>query len=87
MIVNFKKCSRSIVQEMADSFFEAQVALPEEAALDGKWSPAEVNQILFRNFGNPEQAVQDLVEMTQADLYGFREEDAAALGIATAATS
>jgi hypothetical protein len=84
MIVNFKKCSRSIVQEMANSFFEAQVALPEEVALDGKWSPAEVNQILFRNFGNPEQAVQDLVEMTQADLYGFREEE---LSVPTAATS
>jgi SpoVK/Ycf46/Vps4 family AAA+-type ATPase len=85
MIVNFKKCSRSIVQEMADSFFEAQVALPEDADLDGKWSPAEVNQILFRNFGNSEQAVRDLVEMTQADLYGFREE-AVELSVATAPT-
>jgi hypothetical protein len=84
MIINFKKCSRSIVQEMANSFFEAQVALPEDAALDGKWSPAEVNQILFRNFENPEQAVRDLVEMTQADLYGFREEE---LSVATATTS
>jgi len=74
MIVNFKNCSRAIVQEMANSFFETEVALPEDAELDGKWSPAEVNQILFRNFGNPEQAVRDLVEMTQAHLYGFREE-------------
>lgn len=84
MIINFKKCSRSIVQEMANSFFEAQIALPEDATLDGKWSPAEVNQILFRNFEDPEQAVRDLVEMTQADLYGFREEE---LGVPTATTS
>jgi hypothetical protein len=84
MIINFKKCSRSIVQEMANSFFEAQIALPEDATLDGKWSPAEVNQILFRNFENPEQAVRDLVEMTQADLYGFREEE---LSVPTATTS
>jgi hypothetical protein len=73
MIVNFKKCSRAIVQEMANSFFETEVSLPEDAGLDGKWSPAEVNQILFRNFGNPEQAARDLMEITQADLYGFRE--------------
>jgi hypothetical protein len=84
MIINFKKCSRSIVQEMANSFFEAKIALPEDATLDGKWSPAEVNQILFRNFENPEQAVRDLVEMTQADLYGFREEE---LSVPTATTS
>ena len=80
MIVNFKKCSRAIVQEMANSFFETEVSLPEEG-LDGKWSPAEVNQILFRNFGNPEQAARELVEMTLADLYGFKEET---LSIATA---
>jgi hypothetical protein len=73
MIVNFKKCSRAIVQEMANSFFETEVSLPEDAVLDGKWSPAEVNQILFRNFGNPEQAARDLAEITHADLYGFRE--------------
>jgi len=84
MIINFKKCSRSIVQEMANSFFEAQIALPEDATLDGTWSPAEVNQILFRNFEDPEQAVRDLVEMTQADLYGFREEE---LSVPTATTS
>jgi hypothetical protein len=59
---------------MANSFFETEVSLPEDAELDGKWSPAEVNQILFRNFGNPEQAARDLVEITHADLYGFRED-------------
>ena len=74
MIVNFKKCSQSIVQEMANSFFETEVSLPKDAGLDGKWSPAEVNQILFRNFGNPEQAARDLADITHADLYGFREE-------------
>jgi len=32
--------------------------------LDGKWSPAEVNQILFRNFEDPVQAMRELVELT-----------------------
>jgi hypothetical protein len=87
MIINFKKCSKAIIQEMANSFFEAQVVLPEDAALDDKWSPAEVNQILFRNFGNPEQAVRDLLEMSETNLYGFREEETADLGVTAAATS
>ena len=49
--------------------------LPDDPALDGKWSPAEVNQILFRNFGNPEKAVEELVSLTREDLYGFSEEN------------
>jgi hypothetical protein len=28
--------------------------------MDGKWSPAEVNQILFRNFENSGQAMDEL---------------------------
>jgi hypothetical protein len=38
---------------------------------DYKWSPAEVNQILFRNFENSETAVKELRELTSKDLYGF----------------
>ena len=38
---------------------------------DYKWSPAEVNQILFRNFENPENAVKELNELHPKDLYGF----------------
>jgi hypothetical protein len=56
MIVNFKKCSQAIVQEMAGraAFFEAAgCACRKRLGWTGKWSPAEVNQILFRNFGNP----------------------------------
>ena len=28
--------------------------------LDYKWTPAEVNQILFRNFNYPEKAIEEL---------------------------
>lgn len=73
MIVNFKKCSRVILSEMACSFYEKEVVIPDDPSLDFKWSPAEVNQILFRNFASPEQAVSELVSLTRQDLYGFGE--------------
>ena len=75
MIINFKKCNRAVMQEMVHSFFDSETSLPDDPALDGKWSPAEVNQILFRNFGNPEKAVEELVSLTREDLYGFSEEN------------
>jgi hypothetical protein len=44
--------------------------------LDYKWTPAEANQILFRNFENPQQAVDELVTLTRDQLYGFQEQQA-----------
>jgi hypothetical protein len=73
LIVNFKKCSQSILQEMIQSFYENDYTLPPDPSLDYKWSPAEVNQILFRNFENPEQAVHELSTLTRDDLYGFSD--------------
>lgn len=73
MIVNFKKCSRVILQEMITSFYERHIPIPDDESLDYKWSPAEANQILFRNFEDPETAVQELLTLTRQDLYGFRE--------------
>ena len=74
MIVHFKKCSHAILCEMINSFYEKEVEVPKVDELDYKWSPAEVNQILFRNFGNPEKAVDELVNMKNEDLCGFENE-------------
>jgi hypothetical protein len=62
MIVEFKKCNRDIVCEMVTSFYEKSIHIPDIPLLDYKWSPAEVNQILFRNFNDPAQAVAELIE-------------------------
>ncbi len=75
MIVNFRHCSREVTQEMIDAFYDKHVPLPEGPELNGKWSPAEVNQILFRNFGDPEKSVEELVGLSRADLYGFDTEN------------
>jgi hypothetical protein len=77
MIVNFNNCSKVVLQEMIDAFYDRAVPLPEDAMVDGKWTPAEVNQILFRNFESPDLAVTELVSLTRHDLYGFQENGSA----------
>jgi hypothetical protein len=73
MIVTFKNASRAVLQEMVDAFYDREVPLPDDASLEGKWTPAEVNQILFRNFESPDLAVSELVSLSRQDLYGFQE--------------
>ena len=69
MIIHFKKCNHEILKEMVTSFYDKDI----EGLLcdEYKWSPAEVNQILFRNFDHSENAVRELNELQPKDLYGF----------------
>jgi hypothetical protein len=79
MIVHFKNCSRAVLKEMVDAFYEKDVTIPDDVTLDGKWSPAEAVRILFQNFGNPEAAVAELVSLNPKGLYGI-EDSSTALG-------
>jgi SpoVK/Ycf46/Vps4 family AAA+-type ATPase len=72
MIVHFQKCTLEVLNEMVNSFYDKQVSLTD-TNLDGKWTPAEVNQILFRNFEDPDAGVRELVELATKDLYGFQD--------------
>lgn len=72
MIVHFQKCTLAVLNEMVTSFYDKEVVLTD-TSLDGKWTPAEVNQILFRNFEDPDAGVRELVELATQDLYGFQE--------------
>jgi hypothetical protein len=69
MIVHFKKCNRKILCEMLESFYDR--TLEGIVCEDYTWSPAEVNQILFRNFEDPEKAIFELNTLQPKDLYGF----------------
>jgi hypothetical protein len=72
MIINFKKCSVAIVHEMTNSFYDMSFDISQfDKSLDYKWSPAEINQILFRNIKNPTIAMIELLTLTTNDLYGF----------------
>jgi len=75
MIVHFKNCSRAVLKEMVDSFYEQDLAIPDDPTLDGKWSPAEAVRILFQNFGDPEAAVAELVSLNPKGLYGIDDSD------------
>ncbi len=78
MIVHFQKCSKAVLQEMVTSFYDKEVPIDGEG-LDMKWTPAEVNQILFRNFEDPEAAVDELIKLRPSDLYGFSDENGSAI--------
>jgi len=71
MIVHFKKCNRQILQEMVSSFYDKEFEDWTDDSMDYKWSPAEVNQILFRNFDKSEDAIQELKTLNPKDVYGF----------------
>jgi hypothetical protein len=75
MIIHFKKCNREILNEMVSSFYDGHMEGLDSPDLDYKWSPAEVNQILFRNFDKPNEAIQELVSLQPKDLYGFESVD------------
>lgn len=59
MIVNFKKCNLAVIQEMVRSFYDSDIVV-DDPSLNYKWTPAEVNQILFRNFGDATAGVAEL---------------------------
>jgi hypothetical protein len=78
MIVNFKKCSIHVLRQMVEGFYDKEDidhAIWTADGMDRKWSPAEVNQILFRNFDKPSEAMDELLTLKPADLYGFRTEE------------
>ena len=85
MIIEFKKCSSKIVREMIMGFYDLPDLEWNHPELDGKWSPAEVNQILFRNFEDPAQAMQEIAELTPG--VDFVNRDQTVLQLSTIPTS
>ena len=76
MIVKFTKCSVAVLREMVRGFYDKDVPdHPLWKTGDGKWTPAEVNQILFRNFDNIVEALDELHTLKPTDLYGFQIEE------------
>jgi hypothetical protein len=56
---------------MVTSFYDKKFDDWTDESIDYKWTPAEVNQILFRNFDKPTEAIEELINLTPKDLYGF----------------
>jgi len=48
----------------------------KDESIDQKWSPAEVNQILFRNFEDPQRAMDELLTLQpQSGSRAFQTEE------------
>jgi hypothetical protein len=69
-IVKFEKCSDVILNEMITSFYDEPLEIPITGK-SGKWTPAEVNQIMFRNFNNKQNAIREINDLDSESLYGF----------------
>jgi hypothetical protein len=80
-IVHFTRCSLAVLKNMVSSFYDLDDPFPhhtiwtKESDLHHRWSPAEVNQILFRNFDTPSHALDELLTLQPPQLYGFPIED------------
>lgn len=64
MIIEFKKCSMSVLREMVMGFYDTDDVgheLWNHPEINEKWSPAEVQQILFRNFEDKDNAMTELL--------------------------
>lgn len=72
LILEFKKASREVVTEMYECFFEADPANEMiEKIEEYQWTPAEVAQIMFKNYGDPQQALIDLAENIPSEYFKF----------------
>ena len=61
MILEYKKANHDIIQQMYNSFFREVIPDNELRKIKSyHFSPAEVNAILFRNFFDPNKALQEL---------------------------
>lgn len=73
MVIQFKKCNKAILVEMFNSFYsELDVDFTEEDFNDDyKFSPAEVNQILFQNFHKPDNAKKIINEGDPSEIFKY----------------
>jgi DNA polymerase III delta prime subunit len=74
MIIEFKKCNYQVIVDMLKSFYsnltELQIKniknIPEYL-----WSPAEISQILFKNFNLPDKTIEDLTNLNPKAYFKF----------------
>lgn len=76
MILEFKKHDTQVLRRHMEHFYDMELTAEQLEVLTnggvaGKWTPAEVSQILFKHLGNVDDAVAELVEATPASLFKF----------------
>jgi hypothetical protein len=78
IIIEFSKHSCDVLRSHIEKFYEqplteAQWSTLNVLALDKKWTPAEVSQILFKHIHNMDATVTELVEKEPKELFRFSQ--------------
>ena len=60
MILRFDKCSSKTIARMINHFYDEKVTKNELMFASDKFTPAEVNQILFKHQKDPDRAIEEL---------------------------
>ncbi len=76
MILEFKKHTIDVLSRHMEHFYDMaltaeQIETLKSGGVEGKWTPAEVSQILFKHLGDVDGAVAELVSATPASLFKF----------------
>lgn len=79
VILEYEKHSRAVLKTHIEGFYDVTLSaeqtarIDREMALEKKWTPAEVSQILFKNIMSLDGALSDLIEKTPAELFRFSQ--------------
>lgn len=79
MIIEFKNCTRAIIKQMFESFYEQTFDGAKFSKIkDYKISPASINQVLFKHFTRPDAAIEELsTAANKRKVYKKRDKDTA----------
>jgi energy-coupling factor transporter ATP-binding protein EcfA2 len=70
LILEYTNCSNNVIKKMYKSFFGNDIDKEElKDLIEHKWTPAEVSQIMFKNFKNPKQAIIDLIKFDPKEYF------------------
>lgn len=71
LIQKLGKCELNTIKEMYESFYSTTLIKELDETLNKKWTPAELNCLLFNNFDTPDKFLTDIIESEPSFLTSF----------------
>jgi DNA polymerase III delta prime subunit len=73
LCIEYGKCTIEVVCKMYRDFYQLDIPLDKINLIENnKWSPAELSQLLFKNFNNPINALEDIITLVPNQYFKFR---------------